>query len=53
MKELVTSGLMAIAFFATLVFSAPILNDDRATVDELVSVKDSEMQTDKNIHIPL
>lgn len=52
MNDILKSGLLGITLIVTLLFSAPILNDDSNT-KVTVAPEDLELQTEKDIHIPL
>jgi len=52
MEDIFKSGILGIALIGTLMFSAPILNDDKK--QEIVSgAQNTEQKTEKDIHIPL
>ncbi|MEO0573508.1 MAG: hypothetical protein AAF039_17530 [Bacteroidota bacterium] len=53
MEDILKSGLLGITLLITLIFSAPILNDTDQDIDKMVAVKRTELQTEKDIHIPL
>ena len=50
MKDILKSVLFGIGLVVTLMFSAPILNNDNKEI--VVVPEDLERQTEKDIHIP-
>ena len=53
MGDILKSGLLGIALIVTLVFSAPILNDDDENSEIAVVPESTELEMEKDIHIPL
>ena len=52
MKDILKSAFMGIILVGTLIFSAPILNEDEK--QEIVSVAEqAQVETERDIHIPL
>ena len=52
MEDILKSGILGIVLIVTLILSAPILNDDKNKEIKVVP-ESSELQTEKDIHIPL
>lgn len=52
MEDILKSGIFGIALLGTLIFSAPILNDDDNT-DVVAGSERMELKIEKDIHIPL
>jgi hypothetical protein len=52
MKDILKSGILGIVLIGTLVFSAPILNDN-ASEEMVTGSETTEQKIEKDIHIPL
>ena len=52
MRDILKSGLLGMTLIVTLIFSAPILNDDENT-ETVVAPENLELQKEDDIHIPM